>query len=182
MVKAALFDFDGTLYFTDEVNYAAYSAALAEFGFKIDHDYYCKECNGRNYRSFIPGLVENDEEIVEKVHTLKQQLYPKNLDKLVPNLPLFDLIEALKPTYKVAIVTTASRRNVLNALEINHKTDTFDLIVCGEDVTKYKPDPEGYNLAMQRLGALPENTIIFEDSSYGIAAGKASGATVFCVK
>ena len=182
MIKALLFDFDGTLYNTNDVNYYAYSEALKKFGVELDYKYYCEKCNGRNYREFIPELVNFDQEVVEQVHTMKQQLYPTALNKAKVNEKLFDLIDMTKNTCKVAIVTTASRKNVLNMLEATGKTGVFDLIICGEDVSHYKPDPEGYNLAMQKLGVMPDETIIFEDSSYGIEAAHRSGATVYVVK
>ena len=182
MIKALLFDFDGTLYNTNDVNYHAYKAALEKFGFTLDYDHYCNNCNGRNYREFVPELVNFDQEIVEQVHDIKQELYPTLLGKAKVNQNLFDLIEFAKPKAKVAIVTTASRKNVEHMLEATGKTGVFDLVICGEDVSHFKPDPEGDNLAMEKLGVLPEETIIFEDSSYGIEAAHASGATVYAVK
>ncbi len=182
MIKAFLFDFDGTLYNTNDVNYHAYSLALAKFGVKLDYDYYCNSCNGRNYKEFIPEMVNFDQEVVEQVHDLKQQFYSTLLNKAKINDKLFDLISLVKNSCKVAIVTTASRRNVLNMLEATGKSDIFDLLICGEDVKKYKPDPECYNLAMQKLDVSPNETIIFEDSTYGITAAHASGATVYAVK
>ena len=58
----------------------------------------------------------------------------------------------------------------------------FDLILTGEDVTKSKPDPEGYLKAMEHFGVTPAETMIFEDSALGLAAAQASGATVFKVE
>lgn len=182
MIKAFLFDFDGTLYNTNDVNYYAYAEALKKHGVELDYDYYCNHCNGRNYKEFIPELVSNDQEIIEQVHDDKQKLYPEALSKAKVNEKLFELINIVKTTSKVAIVTTASRKNVLNMLEATGKNDVFDLIICGDDVTHYKPDPECYNLAMEKLGVAPEETVVFEDSSYGIEAAHASGATVYAVK
>ena len=44
--KLALFDLDGTLFDTNEVNYRAYQKALAHFGFKFEHDYWYRNCIG----------------------------------------------------------------------------------------------------------------------------------------
>jgi beta-phosphoglucomutase len=181
MIKALLFDFDGTLYDTNDVNYYAYKAALSDFGFTLDYDFYCNNCNGRNYKEFIPELVGYDQEITEQVHDKKVELYPTFLDKAKINTNLFDLIDLMKMKCKVAIVTTASRKNVLNMLEATGKADVFDLLVCGDDVTKYKPDPECYNLAMEKLHVLPNEVAIFEDSIIGVKAAKAANAAVYIV-
>lgn len=182
MKKAALFDFDGTLFNTSEVNFVSYGAALAEEGVEFEREYFENECDGRNYREFIPSLVKNDEEAVERVHKRKQQLYMENLGQAKVNEHLFDMIDALKSEYTVAIVTTASRKCVTEMLKATGKEGVFDMLICGDDVKSFKPDPECYLLAMEKLGVKPEDTIIFEDSHYGIEAGIASGAAVYAVK
>ena len=55
----------------------------------------------------------------------------------------------------------------------------FDAIVSREDVTRTKPDPELYRMAIQRLSVSPRESIAFEDSTNGIRAAKA--AELFCV-
>ena len=53
-----------------------------------------------------------------------------------------------------------------------------DVSVSNEDVSIAKPNPEGYLLAMSRLGVSPRSTAIFEDSAIGIEAATKSGALV----
>ena len=52
------------------------------------------------------------------------------------------------------------------------------MVICGDMVSRRKPDPEPYREAMGRLGAAPEECIVIEDSPVGIQAGKAAGAAV----
>jgi HAD superfamily hydrolase (TIGR01509 family) len=59
--------------------------------------------------------------------------------------------------------------------------DSLDVLVTNQDVKNPKPNPECYFLAMEKLGVLPAETVIVEDSPYGIQAAKASGATVVTV-
>ena len=51
----------------------------------------------------------------------------------------------------------------------------LDLLMSNEDVTKGKPDPEIYVVAMERLGVRPEECLILEDNDHGIEAAIASG-------
>lgn len=53
--------------------------------------------------------------------------------------------------------------------------------ITAEDVTRGKPDPQGYKLAAQRLGVDPADCLVFEDAPAGIAAGEAAGADVMVV-
>ena len=66
-------------------------------------------------------------------------------------------------------------------LEYTQKGPLFELILCQEDVVKKKPDPEGFQKAIDYFGVRPEDTIIFEDSDVGIEAAMASGAKVMKV-
>jgi beta-phosphoglucomutase len=180
-MKLAIFDLDGTLYNTNDVNYYSYKQALNECGYDIDYDYFCDYCNGRNYKVFIPSIVDNNEEIIEKVHDLKKQYYSKNIDKVIVNEHLFNIIDGIKNEYKIILVTTASKKNTNELLEATGKKEVFEDIITGDDISKPKPDPEGFLLAINKYGAKPEDCIIFEDSEVGIQAAEASGACVMVI-
>ena len=81
-----------------------------------------------------------------------------------------------------ALVTAGSRANSSQILRQFGESDCFDLTLSAEDVTRAKPDPQGFQLAMEHFGVAPEETIIFEDSPTGIAAAQAAGAGLFVVK
>ncbi len=181
MKKLALFDLDGTLFNTNDVNYFAYNEALKEKGFNVQYDYYCNYCNGRHYTVFLPDIVDNDEEIIEYVHNRKKELYYTFLDKAIVNEHLFNIIKCLKKDYYVAVVTTASKRNTYEILDYFKKRELFDLILTSDDIKVSKPDPEGFIAAMKYFGVDSEDTLIFEDSPVGIEAANRSGATVFVV-
>ena len=56
--------------------------------------------------------------------------------------------------------------------------EVVDRILTSNDFSKSKPDPECFLKGMEELGGKPEETIVFEDSLHGIAAGRAAGAKV----
>ncbi|RYE83236.1 MAG: HAD family hydrolase, partial [Hyphomicrobiales bacterium] len=79
------------------------------------------------------------------------------------------------PADRWAIVTSAD----LDLCRIRLKAAGItppDVLITAEDVTKGKPDPQGYLEAARRLGVAPADAIVFEDAPAGIAAGKAAGA------
>jgi HAD superfamily hydrolase (TIGR01509 family) len=57
----------------------------------------------------------------------------------------------------------------------------FEVVVCAADVAQAKPDPEGYRLAAEKLGADPQRCIALEDSPNGVAAAEAAGYRVIAV-
>ena len=176
--KLAIFDLDGTLFNTDNVNYKAYREALLPYGIELDREYFVKYSNGRHYKEFIPKIMGSTEHL-EAIHDAKKDYYKKFLDEAVINKHLFAMIDAMRDTYYTAVVTTASRKNVEDILGRFGVSDSFDYCITQEDIHKPKPDPEGFLLAMEHFGVTPADSVIFEDSDVGIEAARASGATVF---
>lgn len=187
MKKLAIFDLDGTLYDTREVNFLSYQKALKEVGYEVDRDFFYEKCNGYHYKTFLPIIMsdlqgEEHAEVLaakmEAVHVIKKASYASFLGHALENTFLFDMIESMRDTYHMACVTTASRKNTEEILDYTGRKELFDLILCQEDVTKKKPDPEGFLKAMEHYQAAPADTVIFEDSDVGIQAAMATGAKV----
>ena len=181
-MKLAIFDMDGTLYNTNDINYYAYKEALDKYDVDLDYDYYCNYCNGRHYTVFIPGMVDNDPIKVEDIHQIKKNAYSKYLDKVIINEHLFNIIELMKNEYKIILVTTASKKNTLEILEYTKKKKLFDLILTADDINNPKPDPEGFNKAIEYYNANPKDCIIFEDSDVGIEAALKTDSSVLKIE
>ncbi len=179
--KLLICDLDGTLFDTRKVNYQAYVAALKAAGLPVHTDYraYLKNCWGPTYRTFLP-IMGVPSERLEEVHDLKKEFYGENLRYAVENKRLFDIIEALKPTYHTAVVTSGSR-NSKDILRYFNRLDLFEVIFTIDDVKHGKPDPEGFFKAMEYFKIAPENTLIFEDSAVGIKAARLTGAGICIV-
>ena len=175
--KLAIFDLDGTLFDTKDVNYNAYQNAIRmiEIDVKIDYDDFCKLYNGKNYREFLPKIIPNiSEEQLKKIHNFKKNIYQEHLDKAKKNDLLFSMIEEIKEKFYISIVTNASKKNVKDILEKFSVKNLFDLLITQEDVKNPKPSAEGFLKAMNYFNISKKNTIIFEDSEIGIqAANKA---------
>lgn len=181
MKKLAIFDLDGTLYDTRDVNYHSYEAALEQYGYELDYKYFSNYCNGRHYKEFLPEIMR-DTKHMEDVHNLKKKYYKDYLNKAKENEHLFQMVQCMKSDYYIAIVTTASRKNCEEILEYHNRLQNFDLIISSEDVNNKKPDPEGFLKAMEHFGVGGSQTVVFEDSDVGVEAAQKSGATVFVVK
>jgi HAD superfamily hydrolase (TIGR01509 family) len=80
-----------------------------------------------------------------------------------------------------ALVTSTHRRLVEVAMASTLGHDTFDVVVCGDEVSSPKPHPEPYLTAAHRLRAPIHRCVAIEDSPTGIASASASGAVVVAV-
>ena len=176
----ALFDLDGTLFDTTDVNYHAYRDSLKPFGVPLDREYFITRCNGRHYTEFLPQIMGGSGHI-EEVHKAKKLKYAEHLGRAKENGHLFRIIRGIRDSYHLAIVTTASRKNTEDILRHFGYFDLFEYMITQEDITRVKPDPQGFLLAMEHFGIDAEHTVIFEDSDVGIEAAKRTGAAVFVV-
>jgi len=59
--------------------------------------------------------------------------------------------------------------------------EAFDVVVCGEDTKRHKPDPEPIRLALERLGAGAQDAAYVGDSPFDVAAAKAAGVYAVAV-
>ncbi len=182
MNKLALFDLDGTIFDTKDVNYYAYQEALTDFGYNLDYNYYCQECFGRHYKYFLPLLGVQNVDIVERIHQRKKDCYSRYLDKARVNWHLIFILKDMARDYYRVIVTTASRKNTEEILSYYNLLGEFDMMLTQENINNPKPNPEGFMLAMNKLKVKPEDTIIFEDSEVGIEAAQATGATIMMIR
>lgn len=180
--RGLLVDLDGTLADTAAANYGSYSAALAEAGVDVDRAGFDAVAQGRNWRQFLPELLAASGSGAEPVAIArrKAEIYHSRMGEVVVNQMLAALIASVResPSWRTALVTTASAANAGLILGHYDLARLFDTIVTGDDVRRHKPDPEAYNLAAARLGLRPEDCVILEDSAIGVAAGLAFGGAV----
>ena len=126
----------------------------------------------------LPGISA---EQIRRIHEFKKESYVKHLHAAKVHKHLFRVIESIRPYYQIALATTASRKNTEDILHYFQAAEKFDFLVTQEDVSKTKPSPECFLLAMRLAGVNCADTMIFEDSKEGIAAASASGAVYFSV-
>ncbi len=176
MLKALLADLDGTLVQTAAANARAYTEALAADGVIVDEADLARRIDGRSWREFLPEVTKHAPELdLAAVARRKQTLYPKHLGLVQLNHAVADLIRAVRPSLKTGLVTTAASNSVSAIMAHLGLHDLFDVVVCGDDVSRRKPDPEAYHLAATRLGVAPAECLILEDSVTGMEAARTFG-------
>ncbi len=127
------------------------------------------------------GLSPIDASVVLDMHHTKNSHYANSVANgaLALRAGVEHIIRAaLVQNLKLGIATTTSRSNVRALLSACFQKDLdgiFQTIVCGEDVTHKKPDPEVYSLCLARLKIEAKEAIAFEDSPVGLVASLAAG-------
>ncbi|MFI3293441.1 MAG: HAD-IA family hydrolase [Rikenellaceae bacterium] len=175
--RLLLLDFDGTLVDTRQANYRAYRDVLGEVNFSLDEDRYLNEFFGLRCGDFMRRLGFTDSYEIDRLRRRKIDIYPEHFGTIVLCEWLWGFAQSFRAQGgKVWIVSTGQAMNVRNVMKYFDIEDKVDGIMTGADVMDAKPSPECFIKAMAAEGVKPEETIIFEDSLFGLEAARKIGA------
>ncbi|MCR2823559.1 HAD family hydrolase [Lederbergia panacisoli] len=172
MIKAIIFDFDGTLADTLPVCFYAFQAVFKEFDNIEVTSEEIKAMFGPSETGIIRENLKDSN--YDKAIEIYYEKYIEKHRELVPdNEEINNLLLLLKREgYKLGIVTGKASRSLLISLECLNMNDLFDVIITGDDVEKPKPHPEGINKALAHLNLRNTEAVFLGDSDADILAGK----------
>jgi beta-phosphoglucomutase len=177
-----LFDFDGVLADTEPIHFDCWRETLIPFGIELSWEYYQRECIGVADYDMLKRLaaVRKPSLAMDEIwpsYSLKQQRFRERISAAPPFLPAtLQLIKELKPSYKLAVVSSSHRSEVEPPLERAGICQCFQALVCGMEVPNLKPAPDPYLRAAELLGA--RRPLVVEDSAAGVASAIAAGFEV----
>ena len=185
--RAVLFDMDGVLIDARDWHYEALNEALQLFGLEINRSDHLNRFDGLSTKQKLRMLSEDGLLPVELHKTVEAVKQDRTLriaaQKCFPNVSHQILISRLKHSgFKVGLVTNSIRKSTEFMLEYAGLLHFMDVVITNEDVAQGKPHPDGYNLAMSKLGVSPSETLVVEDGDYGIMAAESAGIEVIKVK
>jgi HAD superfamily hydrolase (TIGR01509 family) len=185
MVKLIIFDMDGVLVEAKNIHFEALNKALGK-QYSITWDEHLNKYDGLKTHQKLKMLtVEKDlpPSLYNQVWDNKQKYTLEALEQLKPNTTLQSVFSALvEDGYKIAVCSNSIEETVLTVLNKLGIREFVDLVFSNEHVLNSKPHPEMYWRAMYQARVLPEETLIIEDSPYGLLAAHRSCAHVMRVK
>jgi HAD superfamily hydrolase (TIGR01509 family) len=181
MLKALLFDMDGTLSDTDPIHMLAWQDTFRAHNVVVDdviyHERIVGRVNPQIVRDFLPELDEAD---VARVVEEKEEAFKRFATSLEPLPGLAQILEwRVAQGLQTALVTNATNHTVPFNLQALGLDDYFQVRILADDVPAGKPDPRHYGVALERLGIRADEAIAFEDSPSGVRS--ASGAGIITV-
>lgn len=176
--SAYLFDMDGTLVDSEKLKGRALVEACSYFGGAVDVSVY-KTVMGESWEQvcksfFTEAQIEPD---IEKFNSVFKQAYQELLfHELKVNPNVVELLSYLKERRKkIGLVSSAFGWMVEQVLTQLVLKMFFDVVITQENVTRHKPNPEAYLLALKKLELPGSEVLIFEDSESGVIAAKNAG-------
>ncbi len=176
---AVVFDMDGLIFDSEKAGFVCWSEVLARYGFHEVTELYnaCIGCSRVLTARIVREALGEDfpfEEFIEEVFRIYTARYGGGKMPLKPGVR--EILSWLKTQEKkTALASSSERETVMDLLGAAGLTEYFDVIVCGDMVTKSKPEPDIFLAACRLLGTAPERTFAVEDSYNGIRAAARGG-------
>lgn len=179
MLKAIIFDMDGLLLDSERVYLNKAQEMIKKYNYPIDMELLLKTIglNSKKIDELLSNTLGENFDI---------KLYRQRINKCLGEslyaepIPLMkgvkELLNYLKQNHIPMVIATSTYRPLAVKALVNAGIDQyFDFLVCGDEVTNSKPDPEIYLKTIDKLGIKKEEAIIFEDSRNGLISANSAG-------
>lgn len=185
MLKLVIFDMDGLMFATEQVNYRAFTEIVKEEGYEPTFEQFTGflGMNARDiqkkYYSYYGENVDA-EGIYKKVGQRAKQIIRK--EGVPEKAGLRQLLKVVKEKELLAAVASGSDTEVIKEyLERTGLTPYFDTVLSSKEVKRGKPYPDIFLEICQQLNVKTEETLVLEDSANGVQAALAGNFSVINV-
>lgn len=184
-MKAVIFDMDGVLFDTESLCMKAWDYAGEKLGIG-PAGYMVLKTLGVNAQTAI-GILKKEfgEDFnAEKFKKIGRDFSYDYFEKhgMPMKKGVTDILDYLtNKKYKIALASSTSTKSVMHHLNDTKIKDYFDVIVCGDQVERSKPEPDIYIKAAELLGLPPKACYAVEDSKNGLLSAHRAGCQVIMV-
>jgi len=180
MLKALLFDFDGTIVDSKRATIDLIQDTLNHFNEKIPPEKEMSALFGYKLPEVLRRILPNaSSERVHEIFIYSQTIVNKHASKVefMPNV--LDVLESLKEEYRLGLVTSRGKAGLQHLFKLHNLHYYFKLVVDREDVAQHKPHPEGIFKAMKSMEVSPEEVLYIGDTEVDVEA--AHNAGISCI-
>jgi len=178
-IKLIIFDMDGLMFDTEKLLFRTWKEACKKYKKKVSNKIF-KETIGLNmkktkevYKKYFGHSFPFEKIIDESTRLLENHM---NTEGVPLKEGLSELLEYIrKKQLKVALATSTERKRTEMLLNISGTKKYFNVVTCGDEIVKGKPDSEIFLKTSQKTGCPPENCMVLEDSKNGIMAAYRAG-------
>jgi len=173
--RAVLFDVDGTLLESSEFVYAGFTHALGHYGYRVPERAALPDLTSGTLEEVYARLTLGDGDVpalIEAHRSFQEQHL--SLCSIFPETPTV-LAALAQRGYRMAAITSRSRRTSLRTLEVTGILPYFPVVISWEDVEQPKPHPEPVLRALSLLALHPRQAVMVGDTWADVEAGRSAG-------
>ncbi len=187
MPQAIVFDFDGVIVDTEPLHYRAFIGVTQRLGVTFTYNEYLRRYIGYDDRDGFRAMLADhtdqqpDDKTISQLCEEKARVFEAILADGVGVIPgMLELIKTASEKMPVAIASGATTQDILPILAGLGLSQTFDPIVTADHVTRSKPDPTTYRLAVEGLAKRlpnlqPSGCLAIEDTPAGLESARRAG-------
>lgn len=186
MMKAIIFDFDGTIIDTETAWYIVFKNAYKEYGVDLSLETY-SQCLGTNLTTFNPyTYLKTHHNISIDLEEFKKSIqndYAKLIEKEALRPGILNLLqEAKQEGLKIGLASSSHREWIDKFINLLGLEGYFECYCTADTVKNVKPNPELYLQALEQLGVQANEAIAIEDSPNGARAAVTAGLHTIVIK
>lgn len=174
MLKAVIFDVDGTLVDTVDLHTQAWQEAFKAYGYDIPYDQIRHQI-GKGSDQFFPVFLSQKEieQVGKPINQRRLEIYKKDM---LPNVRPFpkvrELFERIKADGKKVLLASSSEQEILETYkQLLQIEDLIDSATSTDDAEKSKPQPDIFQAALEKLdGIQAEEALVVGDTPYDAEA------------
>ena len=183
-LAAVLFDMDGTLVDSEKVWDVGLRELAVRYGGQLSDDARLRMVGTSSMETMVilhEDLRQPWRDPVEGSDWLDARVKDLFADGLEWLPGARELLAEVRAAGLPTALVTNTRRSLVEVAMATIGAHNFDVVVCGDDVPRTKPDPAPYLAAAAALGVDPRSCVVIEDSPSGVASARAAGCPVVAV-
>jgi HAD superfamily hydrolase (TIGR01509 family) len=183
-VQAVIFDMDGVIVDSEPYSMQALIDVLRLYGIEPTEEDIRRSYGRRihdDFRDYFGryGVAAHLDTAVAQKEARYYHLAAGRLQAFPGVMALIGRLQ--RQGYHLAVASSGDRVKLAFSVQALGLHNSFEAVVCGDDVTHSKPDPEIYLIAAQRLGVSPRLCVAIEDAPAGVEAAKRAGMRCIAV-